>query len=35
MFENMNLKDKDMELFVKAITEILELPDEIINEANI
>ena len=35
MFENMNLKDKDMELFVKAITEILELPDEVINEANI
>lgn len=35
MFENMNLKDKDIELFVNAITEILEFPDEVINEANI
>lgn len=35
MFENMNLKDKDMELFVNAITEILEFSDEVINEANI
>lgn len=35
MFENMNLEDKDMELFVNTITEILEFPDEVINEANI
>ena len=35
MFENMNFEDKDMELFVNAITEILEFPDEVINEANI
>ena len=35
MFENMNLEDKDMELFVNSITEILEFPDEVINEANI
>ena len=35
MFENMNFEDKDIELFVNAITEILELPDEVINEANI
>lgn len=35
MFEDMNFKDKDIELFVNAITEILEFPDDIINEANI
>ena len=35
MFENVNLENKDMELFVNAITEILEFPDEVINEANI
>lgn len=35
MFEGMNFEDKDMELFVNAITEILEFPDEVINEANI
>lgn len=35
MFEDMNFKDKDIELFVNAITEILEFPDEVINEANI
>ena len=35
MFENVNLENKDMELFVNAITEILEFPDEVINEANV
>ena len=35
MFEGMNFEDKDMELFVNTITEILEFPDEVINEANI
>lgn len=35
MFEDMNFKDKDIELFVNAITEILEFPDEVINETNI
>ena len=35
MFENTNFADNELELFVNTITEILEFPDEIINETNI
>lgn len=35
MFENTNFAENDLELFVNTITEILDFPDEVINETNI